>query len=168
MQEPTENCLFNSIFDGVDLKHYSDTLFLDRDGVINVLRKEDYVKNWDEFEFRKEFFGLFKKFGRFFKRVIVVTNQRGVGRGLMTEDALLQIHVRMCSEIERAGGRIDKIYYCTSTDASHPCRKPNVGMIEQAKRDFPDIDLSRSIMLGDSDSDMKFAQNAGILGIKIK
>lgn len=167
MKELHENSPIELIFKGVDLKRYNDTLFLDRDGVINILKPNDYVKNWSEFEFRKEFLPLLPLLPKIFKRVIIVTNQRGVGKGLMTEKNLLEIHENMCKEIENMGGRIDKIYYCTSVDPDDKNRKPNPGMAFLAMKDFPDIDLSRSVMVGDSDSDMEFARKAGIFGIKI-
>ena len=71
----------------------------------------------------------------------------------------------MQKQIENAGGRIDKIYYCTSIDNDHPDRKPNPGMAFHAKSDFPDIDFSKSIMVGNKPSDMLFGRNAGIFTV---
>jgi histidinol-phosphate phosphatase family protein len=139
-----------------------DTLFLDRDGVINKLRLNDYVKNWDEFEFLPGILETLCLLSKRFKRIIVVTNQRGIGKGLMTENMLQDIHKKMIAAIENAGGRIDRIYYCTAISENDPDRKPNTGMALQAKRDFPDIDFSKSIMVGDSESDEIFAQRAGM------
>ncbi len=68
----------------------------------------------------------------------------------MTEADLAGIHQNMIGQIEASGGHIDKIYYCTSTDSKHPNRKPNPGMALEAKKDFPEIDLSRSIMVGNN------------------
>lgn len=150
-----------------DKNKYNDTLFIDRDGVINVLRPHDYVKNWSEFKFRPEFIESAKELASLFKRIIVITNQRGIGRGIMTEDDLLSIHKNMCKEISAHGGRIDAIYFCPAVDDSDPDRKPNIGMLKRALRDFPDINLKRSIMIGDSDSDMEFAENAKIFGVKV-
>jgi D-glycero-alpha-D-manno-heptose 1-phosphate guanylyltransferase len=137
------------------------TLFIDRDGVINHEKKEDYIRNWQEFRFydrAKEALAILsKKFGK----IIVVSNQRGVGRGLMTEADLADIHQNMIREIEATGGHIDKIYYCTSTDTKNPNRKPNPGMALEAKSDFPGIDISRSLMVGNNSSDMLFGRNAG-------
>lgn len=137
------------------------TLFIDRDGVINHEKKEDYIRNWQEFRFyngAKEALSILsKKIGK----IIVVSNQRGVGRGLMTEADLADIHQNMIREIEAASGHIDKIYYCTSTDTKHPNRKPNPGMALEAKKDVPGIDVSRSIMVGNNSSDMLFGRNAG-------
>jgi histidinol-phosphate phosphatase family protein len=139
-----------------------DTLFLDRDGVINKLRINDYVKSWDEFEFLPEVLDALRILSKHFKHIIVVTNQRGVGKGLMTEDMLQDIHKKMIATIESAGGRIDKVYYCTAISENDPDRKPNTGMAMQAKKDFPDIDFSKSVMVGDSEVDNLFAQKLGI------
>ena len=90
-----------------------DTLFLDRDGIINRLRPGDYVKSWDEFEFLPGALNALTKCNAMFRRILVVTNQRGVGKGLMTRQALDEIHRRMLQTIAAHGGRIDKIYCCT-------------------------------------------------------
>jgi len=144
-----------------------NTLFLDRDGVINRHRPNDYVKNWDEFEFLPGVLDAFIILASYFKHILVVTNQRGVGKGLMTVDDLNQIHQRMVSKIEAYGGRIDKIYYCTDINNDSVNRKPNPGMAFQAKMDFPDIDFNRSIMIGDSLSDAEFGNNLGMKTILI-
>jgi D-glycero-D-manno-heptose 1,7-bisphosphate phosphatase len=93
---------------------------------------------------------------------LVVTNQRGVGKGLMTEDELITIHEKMCKGINEESGRIDKIYFCTDKLDSSKFRKPNVGMALQAKKDFPEINFTKSIMIGDSISDMLFGDNLGM------
>jgi D-glycero-alpha-D-manno-heptose 1-phosphate guanylyltransferase len=141
------------------------TIFIDRDGVINHEKKEDYILKPDEFRFYDGVKNAFHRIGNKFGKIIVVSNQRGVGRGLMTENDLKDIHERMQTEIETAGGRIDKIYYCTSTDNKHPDRKPNPGMAFHAARDIPGIDLSRSLMVGNKTSDMLLARNAGMYSI---
>ncbi len=141
---------------------HSWTLFLDRDGVINVDKDGSYIFHPDEFRFTEGGPDIFKKLAERFDRIVIVTNQRGVGRGLMTEATLHEIHQHMTSEITEAGGRIDAIYYCTSMHNDHPERKPNPGMAVRAKLNFPDIDLSRSIMVGNNLSDMHFGRNAGM------
>ena len=148
----------------IDLTAFTDcnTLFLDRDGVINRHRPDDYVKTWEEFEFIPDILESLAAWNKQFKHIVIVTNQRGVGKGLMSEETLLEIHKRMVEEIERNGGRIDKIYYCTDTNNDSPNRKPNIGMALQAKADFPDIDFSKSVMVGDSESDMEFGRRAGM------
>lgn len=150
----------------INIEEY-DTLFLDRDGVINVLRPNDYVKCWEEFEFIPDMLNILAEWAGHFKYIIVVTNQRGVGRGRMTEESLLNIHHKMCETIAAHGGRIDKVYYNTAISDEDPDRKPNIGMAIQAKKDFPDINFSKALMIGDSDSDMIFAKNARMKGIKI-
>ena len=158
---------FNSLF-LIEQTGFNDieTLFLDRDGVINKLRPDDYVKSWEEFEFTPGILDALARWNRRFKYIIIVTNQRGVGKGVMTTDDLEAIHQKMVQIIEAHGGRIDRIYCCTATSDADPNRKPNPGMAQQAKLDFPDIDFQKSIMIGDSESDILFAKNVGMKGIK--
>jgi D-glycero-alpha-D-manno-heptose 1-phosphate guanylyltransferase len=141
------------------------TLFLDRDGVINEEKVGKYVLNWDQFIFSKGVLDIFKKLSQLFGRVIIISNQRGVGKQLMTEADLQHIHQEMKREVELAGGRIDKIYYCTEKDDRCFYRKPNPGMALQAFNDFPDIDPSKTIMVGNKPSDMKFGRAAGVFTI---
>lgn len=141
------------------------TIFIDRDGVINHEIQEEYVLNWNGFRFMDGVEAAIAKLSQRFGRIIIISNQRGVGRGLMTEADLRDIHLQMQSAIEAAGGHIDKIFYCTSTDNKHPDRKPNPGMAVHAKREFPSIDLSSTIMVGNKPSDMRFARNAGVYSV---
>lgn len=145
-----------------DILDRCDTLFLDRDGVVNVWLPGDYVKKWSEFSFNPGFLYFIGQYSRHFRHIIIVTNQRGVGRGLMTESDLEDIHARMLSAIAESGGRIDRIYVCTAVSGSDPMRKPGKGMALQAMRDFPDITMQRSLMIGDQPSDRQFAENCGM------
>ena len=138
------------------------TLFLDRDGVINVEKNEDYIRNWNEFEFYPESLLALPLLAKKFPRIIITTNQKGVGKGLMTEDDLKDIHNNMKSQIELVQGRIDHILYCTDLDNDSPNRKPQPGMAFQAKSLFPEIQLDKSIMVGNRMSDMLFGRNAGM------
>jgi len=144
------------------------TIFLDRDGVINYEKENDYILNWSEFEFYPGVTEAISLLSERFAKLIVISNQRGVGRGLMSEKDLLNIQRQMRSEIERNGGRIDKIYYCTATDSHHFYRKPNPGMALQAAKDFPSIDLSKTIMVGNKLSDMQFGRNAGTYTVYLR
>jgi D-glycero-D-manno-heptose 1,7-bisphosphate phosphatase len=138
------------------------TLFLDRDGVLNHEKKDDYIRNWSEFRFYdgvKEALTLLKDV---FGVIVLVTNQRGIGKGLMTVDDLTGIHSKMMEEITASGGRIDKLYFCADLDHDSPFRKPNPGMAETARQDFPQIDMKRSIIAGNKLSDMRFGRNAGM------
>lgn len=143
------------------------TLFLDRDGVINYEKDNDYIRNRDEFRFYEGVKEAMKTFAERFGNIFIVSNQRGVGKQLMTENDLADIHKYLKAEIESAGGRIDGIYYCTAVDAKDPDRKPNPRMAYQAKLDFPEIDLSRSIIAGNKPSDMLFGKNAGMYSVFI-
>jgi histidinol-phosphate phosphatase family protein len=136
------------------------TLFIDRDGVVNDEKHLDYIHTWDEFKFYDGVKDAFKIFNRKFGRIIMVTNQRGIAKGLTRLEDLELIHRNMLEEIENSGGRIDRIYFCP--DMESPNRKPNPGMGLQALKDFPEIDLSKSMMIGNTLSDMKFGRNLGV------
>ena len=144
------------------------TLFLDRDGVINHEKQMDYVYRYSEFVFYDRVKEALNTLSRYFEIIILVTNQRGVGRGLMTEQDLNDIHEQMMADIQHSGGRIDEIFYCTSTDNSHPNRKPNPGMAFLAKEKFPRIDFEKSIMVGNNLSDMEFGRNAGMFTVHVR
>lgn len=143
------------------------TLFLDRDGVINEKREQDYVKKWSEFSFINGSLEAISKLSNIFGKIIVVTNQRGVGRNLMTEEDLISIHVKMLEVVNINCGTIDKIYYCTDVLNDSENRKPNIGMALKAKLDFPNIDFTKSVMVGDSITDMQFGNKLGMTCIMI-
>ena len=136
------------------------TLFLDRDGVINHEKHLDYIHTWDEFKFYDGAKVAMQIFSQKFNRIIIVTNQRGIAKGVTKEADLQLIHKNMIIEIEKTGGKIDGIYYCPELES--PNRKPNPGMGLQAVKDFPDIDLSKALMVGNTLSDMEFGRNLGI------
>lgn len=138
-------------------------LFLDRDGVINQRLPGAYVRTIEEFRFIdgvKEGLALLKNI---FEPIVIVTNQQGIGKGLMSESDLDAIHRHMLDEITAAGGCIDAIFYCPALESeNHPDRKPATGMAMHAKQDYPGIDFSRSFMVGDSENDMKFGKALGM------
>ncbi|NCX96467.1 MAG: HAD-IIIA family hydrolase [Chitinophagia bacterium] len=138
------------------------TLFLDRDGVINVEQNGSYITAWQEFVFHHGFSDALSLLHPHFGNVLVVTNQRGVGRGIMTHEALINIHNNMLSSVQNSGGRIDKVYACIAVADDDHNRKPNTGMAYQAKQDFPHIDFNKSIMVGNSISDMEFGKKMGM------
>jgi len=144
------------------------TLFLDRDGVVNHEKVDGYILNWKEFRFYEGVPDAVRKLTAIFGRLIMVTNQRGIGKELMTESELGNIHLNMLETLEKAGGRIERIYYCTSLDDAHAFRKPNPGMAFEAKKDFPAIDFSKSIIVGNNFSDMEFGRNAGMHTVFVK
>lgn len=138
------------------------TLFLDRDGVINEELPGTYVTSWEEFRFLEGSTEAIAELSRIFGKIIIVTNQRGVGRGIMHGDELKRIHQNMQHEIEEKGGRIDKIYACTSIHDEDINRKPNTGMALQAKEDFEMINFKKSVMVGNNISDMLFGKRVAM------
>jgi histidinol-phosphate phosphatase family protein len=139
------------------------TLFLDRDGVINRRIVDDYVKKWEDFEFLEDVLKAMEIFDKKFGRIVIVTNQQGIGKGLMRHEDLELIHKNMQYEISYFKGRIDKIYFSPYLALeNHADRKPGIGMALKAKKDFPEIDFSKALMVGDSGSDMEFGKAAGM------
>ncbi|MBL7934033.1 MAG: HAD family hydrolase [Bacteroidia bacterium] len=144
------------------------TLFLDRDGVINKKLENDYVKHWIEFEFIEGSIDAIKYLETVFDKIVIVTNQQGIGKKLYRTEDLELIHKNMLYEIEYYGGRVDKVYFSPHlASENHPSRKPGIGMALEAKKDFPGIDFSKSIMVGDSMSDMEFGRTAGMITVYI-
>jgi D-glycero-D-manno-heptose 1,7-bisphosphate phosphatase len=141
------------------------TIFLDRDGVINRKRDDDYVKHWGEFEFLPGVKEALTTLTAKNYRLIVVTNQRGVARGWMTEAAVQHVHEQMLAAITPA--RIAAIYYCPHDNDQCDCRKPKPGLLLQAQRDFPDIVFAASVLIGDSLSDMAAGAALGCRNIFI-
>lgn len=142
------------------------SLFLDRDGVINRRIPGDYVKKWDTFEFLPKVLQSINTFTEIFGHIFVVTNQQGIGKGLMTETELGIIHDKMTAEVRFEGGLINKVYHSPyRAEERSVFRKPNIGMARKAKIDFPEIEFEKSLMIGDSISDMEFGRNAGMFTI---
>jgi D-glycero-D-manno-heptose 1,7-bisphosphate phosphatase len=142
-------------------------LFLDRDGVINV--DYAYVHTVSNFHFVDGIFDLVCAARQANYLVVVVTNQAGIGRGHYTEDDFHALTNWMKEQFLERGGKIDGVYFCPYhaengvgiyRKVSH-WRKPEPGMLLQAAKDL-DVDLARSIMIGDKDSDMQAASRAGI------
>lgn len=144
------------------------TLFLDRDGVINERIMSGYVTTIEEFYFLPGVVDAITQFSKVFQYVFVVTNQQGIAKGLMSERNLSDIHTYMQSEVGKVGGRIDKCYYAPGmASAKNELRKPKPGMAYLAQRQFSSIDFSKSIMIGDSDSDIVFGKNLGMKTVRV-
>lgn len=144
------------------------TLFLDRDGVINSRIMGGYVTRIKDFHILPGVIDAIGIFNRIFNRIIVVTNQAGVGKDLMTDEDLKMIHQFFEDRLEEAGHHIDKIYSCTDIpDQPNNCRKPHPEMAFRAQSDFSDIDFNKSMMVGDTVSDMEFGRNIGAKTILI-
>ena len=144
----------------------AEALFLDRDGVLNRLLEGSYVKSWADWQWMPGILEELPKWAAKFKHIVLVTNQRGVGKGLMTDADLARIHARMMQELLEAGGKIDLILTCTAVSDDDPRRKPNPGMFREACALFP-LAPQRCVMVGDSDSDAAFARNCGMAFIRL-
>ena len=139
------------------------TLFLDRDGVINKKLDGRYVRSFKEFLFMPGSLTAISKLSDVFQFIIIITNQQGIGKGLMTKSDLEHMHDEMIKEISKKGGRIDAIYYCPDLASKKcNCRKPGTKMFENAINDFPDIKIERSYMIGDSKTDIIAGNTMGL------
>jgi histidinol-phosphate phosphatase family protein len=144
------------------------TLFLDRDGVINQRIPEDYVKSPDQFIFLPGAMEAISILSKYFRHIFIVTNQQGVGRGLMSIQELDDIHKVMLETIRQAGGRVDAVYY--SPDLKNTgsfTRKPAVGMGLKARKEYPTVHFRKSIMAGDTYSDMLFGKRLNMVNVLI-
>lgn len=142
-----------------------DTVFLDRDGVINQRIPGDYIKRWDEFVFLPGVVEALRNLRRAGIRSVVITNQRGIARGLYTAADLHLVHQRMQAHLDAHDARVDAIYYCPDLDG--PRRKPAPGMLFDAQRDHLAIDFARAVLIGDSATDLQAAAGAGCRGILV-
>lgn len=137
-------------------------IFLDRDGVIN---KDpgfgDYIKSWKEFRFLSGAINAIKRLNNGGYEIFVISNQAGVGKGLYSQEALDEITQNMLKEIEKKGGRIRSVMYCTHrSDAGCDCRKPKTGMIKKATEGLR-IDFENTYFIGDSRLDIAAGKNMG-------
>jgi D-glycero-D-manno-heptose 1,7-bisphosphate phosphatase len=137
-------------------------VFLDRDGVINVKPlKGEYICSWGEFHLLPNITDWIRLFNSLGHLVIVITNQRSVALGLLDQHGLDEIHRNMVSLLDSAGAHLDDVFCCPHAENSCDCRKPKPGLVDAACRKW-DIDLSRSLLIGDSPSDEELARNRGL------
>jgi histidinol-phosphate phosphatase family protein len=135
------------------------TLFLDRDGVLNERIVEGYVCAWEDWKWIDGALEALALLSATFGKIVVVTNQRGIAKGLYSEAQLSKIHAKMKADVKAAGGRIDAVYFCPhDRDDGCNCRKPAPGMLLQAAQENKSIDLKHALMVGDSISDMEAAK----------
>lgn len=144
------------------------TLFLDRDGVINERNFEGYITSVADFKFLPQVKEGLKKLSKQFSRIIVVTNQQGIGKGTMSETTLNEIHQFMKASLKSVDVDIDQVFFAGNLRGARvDRRKPNGAMALEAKEMFPDIDFSKSIMVGDTGSDIEFGMNLGMKTVLI-
>jgi len=145
------------------------TVFLDRDGVINEKAPEgDYVRRPEDLKLLKGATQAIARLNRAEVRVVVVTNQRGVARGLYTADDVRAIQCTLEKLLAADRAHLDGFYFCPHDVGACNCRKPLTGLFEQARADFPEIDAASSVMIGDSLSDIEFGRAVGTRTILIK
>jgi D-glycero-D-manno-heptose 1,7-bisphosphate phosphatase len=137
-------------------------VFLDRDGVINQnAAPHEYIRNWSDFRFLPNIVDWIRLFNALDFLVIVVTNQRGIARGVTTRESVDDIHGRMIAELAARGARIDDVFVCPHQENACDCRKPKPGMVMEAQAKWG-IDLAGSLMIGDLDSDAMLASACGM------
>jgi D-glycero-D-manno-heptose 1,7-bisphosphate phosphatase len=137
-------------------------VFLDRDGVINEKQAEgDYVTEISRFKFNPGIFEILKRFNEDGFKFIILTNQRGIARGLMTENDLEAVHAHMKEGLRKNGIEILDIFHCPHDFDSCECRKPKSGMLQSAARKYA-IDLNKSILISDSRRDVEMGEKFGI------
>jgi len=136
-------------------------IFLDRDGVI-LENRLDYIRNWEQAIILPGALASLARISKSSYKLVIITNQAGVGRGLISREIVDEINEKLIEKVEQAGGRIDGIYVCPhSPDDGCDCRKPRPGMIWQAAREL-DIDLKNSILVGDNLSDLQAGRAAAV------
>lgn len=144
------------------------TVFLDRDGVLNERAPEGaYVTSWSGFRFRPGVPEALRLLGARGYRSVVVTNQRGVSRGLMTAEDVDEIHARMIDALAAEGAVVHSVHVCPHAEGACDCRKPGIGLFLRARDEDPGIDLRDAVMVGDSIRDLEAADRAGMPGYLI-
>ncbi|MBB3607007.1 histidinol-phosphate phosphatase family protein [Mycolicibacterium sp. BK556] len=135
-------------------------LFLDRDGVINRQIVDDYVRSWADFEWLPRARDAIKKLSEWAPHLVVVTNQQGVGKHLMSIDAVTTIHQNIQAALIQDGVTVNGFQVCPHLESQHcSCRKPQPGLVLDWLNDHPAVEASLSVVAGDSPSDMELAQN---------
>jgi len=135
-------------------------VFIDRDGVI-CRNRDNHVKSWEEFVFLPNVLEALARLARLDLYIIVITNQAIINRHIVSAEMVEDIHARMVQAIETAGGRVDRVMYCPHRPDEHcTCRKPQPGLLRMAAEEL-ELDLSRSYLIGDAETDMQAGQAAG-------
>lgn len=143
------------------------TAFLDRDGTINRDRAGVYITRPAQLKLYARAPAAIRLLTAKGYRVVVLTNQSGVGRGYMTLKASLAISRKLVLDLRRAGARVDAVYFCPhGPDQACRCRKPATGLLEEAAVHFP-YDKKTSFVAGDRNSDLKLARNAGLKALPV-
>ena len=157
--------LLRILFSKLNRTAKGPAIFIDRDGVINCRRPGDYVLNWSQFVFMPGIREALKQLSSLGLPMIIVSNQAAVAKGLLDPAGLEEITTRMNEALLADGTSLAAAYYCTHRIEDHcPCRKPKPALLFSAAADF-NIDLSRSIFVGDSETDAQAARAAGCASV---
>ena len=144
------------------------TVFLDRDGTINVKAAEDdYVTTPERVTLLPGAAAAIRRLNESGRLVVVVSNQRGIARGRFTGEQLDAVTDRLTALLAAEGARIDAFYYCPHEAGECDCRKPLPGLLQRAARELPGVQLTDAVMIGDAESDLLAAAAAGLPAIKI-
>ena len=138
-------------------------VFFDRDGVVNQSPGPGYVNHLDDFHILPGFADCVRAAADKGCPAVIVTNQRGLSRGLTPPDQLAAMHAKLRAELAAEGLGLLDILICTADDDAHPDRKPNPGMLLRAIAEH-NLDPARSLMIGDQPSDLDAARRAGVAG----
>ncbi|MFZ5801584.1 MAG: D-glycero-alpha-D-manno-heptose-1,7-bisphosphate 7-phosphatase [Candidatus Omnitrophota bacterium] len=143
-------------------------IFVDRDGVINVDLIGDYIKAWEEFRFEEGAVLGLKKLCRAGYKLVIISNQAGIGDGIFTEDAFWDIHRKMLAELEKQGVTVHRSYFCLhGKEAGCKCRKPETGLFEQAAREIR-FDPKVTYFIGDKATDVEAGKRFGLKTVFVK
>ncbi len=157
---PLHNGILRFLFSEPSSGDSSPAIFLDRDGVINKQIFGGYVTEWSQFEFVDGIKRTLAELTALRVPIIVISNQAGIGKGLLSVETLAEITRRFVSELQAEGARVDAVYYCPHVpEARCSCRKPRPNLLWQASRDWR-INLPQSVLVGDSESDLQAARLA--------
>lgn len=136
-------------------------VFLDRDGVVNACPIHRYVTAWKEFRFLPGVLKALQALASHRVPVFIVSNQSGVGRGLLKKSQLQLVTRQMLKTIRRAGGKIQSVCYCIHrSEEGCECRKPRIGMLRKAARRHC-VNLKKSFVVGDQETDILMGRSAG-------
>lgn len=143
-------------------------VFLDRDGVVNEkFHPGGYIRRWEQFRFLPGAVEAIARIKRSGRKVIIVTNQRGVATGLCSEPELKVLHQDLQQYLGEHAAGLDALYYCPHDEGLCDCRKPQTGMFMQAFADFPEANPRNSVMVGDSLCDIEAGRRVGMLTVLI-
>ncbi len=137
------------------------TLFLDRDGIINYQKTEGYISHVNEFKLIPDVIETLEQITPFFKRIFIITNQQGVGKGITKIENLLEIHRLLFNVFKDKGIKIHGIFFCPHLKGTCLCRKPSYGMITRLVHIFPDVEPRKSVFIGDDIKDVLLAIRIG-------